>query len=61
MVVQATTDTRDGAEQNKARKSSLEFLESVLRPNGFGEVRAITPRGYTRPLLIGRRSAEGSA
>ncbi len=55
MVLQAKTDTRDDAGDSKAAKSSLEFLRALLANHGFPEVEVHGPRGYTRPVLIGRR------
>ncbi len=57
MVLQAKTDTDAGAADNKAEKSSLLFLRSLLERHGFPRVSAVAPAGYTRPLLIGRQKA----
>jgi serine/threonine protein kinase len=39
------------------KKASTEYLHNALKENGFPETRVITPAGYSRPLIIGRRSA----
>ena len=59
LVVQAKTDTRRDAADAKAKKSSIEFLKSLIEGNGFPDCEVVEPAGYPRPLLIGRRS--GSA
>lgn len=55
MVLQAKTDTRPEAEANKAEKSSLPFLKDLLETNGFPHVEIHAPKGFTRPLLVGRK------
>ena len=55
LILQAKTDTDSLAADNKASKSSLAFNESLLRDNGFPHVDCFTARGWTRPLLVGRR------
>ncbi len=55
MVVQAKTDTRRAAADNKAIKSSVVFLRALLEENGYPRVELIAPPGYSRPLLIGDR------
>ncbi len=55
MVLQAKTDTRSEAADDKARKSSIAFLRALLEENGFPNVEQHAPAGYSRPLLIGRR------
>ncbi len=55
LVLQAKTDTRGAAADNKAEKSSLRFLRSLLEEHGFPRVDVVAPDGYSRPLLIGRR------
>ncbi len=57
MVLQAKTDTAANAADDKARKSSLPFLRSLLERHGFPRVSVIAPSGYPRPLLIGRKEA----
>ncbi len=57
MVLQAKTDTDANAADNKAKKSSLPFLQSLLEQNGFPRVELVAPAGFSRPLLIGRREA----
>ncbi len=58
MILQAKTDTAVGAADDKARKSSLEFSRSLLHENGFPEVEVFTARGWSRPILIGRREVD---
>jgi tRNA A-37 threonylcarbamoyl transferase component Bud32/SAM-dependent methyltransferase len=36
-------------------KASIEYAEKVLTDNGFTNTHIIDPRGYTRPLIIGRK------
>ncbi len=55
LVVQAKTDTREEAADNKAVKSSVAFLRALLEESGFTHVELIAPRGYSRPILIGHR------
>ncbi len=57
MVLQAKTDTRPEAEDNKAEKSSVPFLQALLQANGFPHVEIHAPRGYSRPLLVGKRDS----
>lgn len=56
MVIQAKTDTRPSAQDNKAEKSSVAFLKALLEENGFARVDVFAPPNYSRPLLVGRRS-----
>jgi len=55
LVVQAKTDTRQEAADNKAEKSTLEFLSALMRRHGFPEIETIAPTGFSRPLLIGKK------
>jgi serine/threonine protein kinase len=57
-VLQANTD-RHIQRQNLAtfNKASLEYLTRKLKTNGFSDTEVIAPKGYSRPLIIGRRSA----
>lgn len=55
IILQAKVDTRSDATMNKAEKSSLQFLENILRSNGFPLVKVFAPRGYSRPIIIGVR------
>lgn len=57
VILQAKDDTRPEAARDKATKSSSTFLTKLLRDNGFPEVERIAPRGFSRPLLIGRAAA----
>ena len=57
MVLQAKTDTRPEAPENKAEKSALPFLKKVLEENGYPQVEVYAPANYPRPLLVGRTIA----
>ena len=59
MVIQAKTDTRAEAKENKAEKSSLPFLHRLLAENGFPEIETHAPAGFSRPILIGRKLRPG--
>ncbi len=59
LVLQAKTDTRADAPENKAEKSSLSFLKHLLAENGFPQIEEFAPKGFTRPLLIARVAAGG--
>ncbi len=63
LVLQAKTDTRAEAADDKARKSNLEYMERLVEENGFSIVERIAPEGVTRPLLIAERrgSSKGRA
>jgi cyclopropane fatty-acyl-phospholipid synthase-like methyltransferase len=54
MVLQAKTDTRPEAAENKAEKSSVGFLRKMFEENGFPFVQVYGPKNYSRPLLVGR-------
>jgi SAM-dependent methyltransferase len=54
IAVQAKEDTRRQAAERKAEKSSAAFLSRLLRENGFPRIETHRPRGYSRPLLVGR-------
>ena len=56
MILQVKTDTRPEAAEDKARKSSVGFLKEMLENNGFPKVKVISPAGYNRPLLAGRKN-----
>jgi predicted nicotinamide N-methyase len=58
IVVQAKTNTRPEAPENKAKKSSVPFLRELLQENGFPDVRLFDPDGFTRPLLVGRTTPQ---
>lgn len=57
MILQAKTDTRAEAAEDKARKSSVAFLKELLEDNGFPKVETFGPPNYNRPLLVGRRDS----
>jgi glycosyltransferase involved in cell wall biosynthesis/2-polyprenyl-3-methyl-5-hydroxy-6-metoxy-1,4-benzoquinol methylase len=61
MILQAKTDTRKTATENKAQKSSLPFLKNMLEKNGFPHVEVVAPKQFTRPLLIARTSSNGTS
>jgi 2-polyprenyl-3-methyl-5-hydroxy-6-metoxy-1,4-benzoquinol methylase len=52
-VVQAKTDTRPEASNNKAEKSSIRFLQNLLEQNGFPRIVVHAPEGFSRPILVG--------
>lgn len=56
MVLQAKTDTRQEAADGKALKSGITVLRDLLIENGFPTVKVHSPPGFTRPLLVGRRT-----
>ena len=53
--LQANVGTPRDTEDFK-EKASTAFLEKQLRAAGFDDVRVICPKGYIRPLLIGKKS-----
>jgi tRNA A-37 threonylcarbamoyl transferase component Bud32 len=55
-VLQANTD-RNIKRKNPAtfNKASLEYLTRKLKTNGFSDTEVIAPKGYMRPLIIGRK------
>lgn len=56
LVLQCNTDRlidRAGQEEGY-RKASVEYAIEVLEQGGFIQRRVIAPRGYSRPLVIGR-------
>jgi len=55
MIVQANDSTRAEAGNNKAEKSSLEYLKRLLFENGFRDQKIFAPAGYSRPLIVGKR------
>ena len=57
LILQAKTDTRSDAAENKSEKSALSFLKELMEKNGFPQVETIAPSGFSRPLLIGHRSS----
>ena len=52
MVLQANHDVEDPA---KRRKASLGFLSTLLKENGFPEVKVCAPQGFTRPMVVGSK------
>jgi SAM-dependent methyltransferase len=54
IIVQANDRTRPEASDRKAEKSSSRFLKKLLEDNGFSRVEVHKPRGFSRPLLVGR-------
>ena len=55
MILQAKTDTRSEAGDNKAKKSSLLFLQQLLEENGFPTVFIHNQPNYSRPILVGSK------
>ncbi|MCH9647231.1 MAG: methyltransferase domain-containing protein [Deltaproteobacteria bacterium] len=60
MVLQAKNDTRAQATENKAQKSTLTFLKRLLQANGFPQVEEFAPDGFSRPMLLGRKTVAAS-
>jgi hypothetical protein len=58
MVLQANMP-KDGKAHDP--RASSEFLENLLKANGYPDVTVIAPQGYARPLLVGRRGADAAA
>ena len=57
VALQCNTETamrRD--DPDTFRKASVEFTVRMMKENGFPEVEVTAPRGYHRPLVVGRRS-----
>jgi hypothetical protein len=56
-VLQCNLDRRIARSDPRTfEKASLEYAEKVLAANGFPSLTTIAPPGYSRPLVIGRRS-----
>jgi len=56
-VLQCNLDRRIARSDPRTfEKASLHYAERVLAANGFPSLTTIAPRGYSRPLVIGRRS-----
>ena len=55
MVLQANDHTRSEAADQKAEKSSSAYLQRLLVENGFPCVNVYAPRGFSRPLLVGKK------
>jgi serine/threonine protein kinase len=55
LVLQCNTDRRiDRLDPRTFEKASIEYAVGALRRHGFPDVRVIAPRGYSRPLVLGR-------
>ena len=52
-VIQANTIAGSTWDSDKPRRASVEFLNNLLKKNGFPHVDIIVPSLSTRPLLIG--------
>lgn len=58
VVLQCNTDRHlHRSDPRTFQKASVEYATAALRRNGFPHTRLVAPRGYSRPLLIGRRDA----
>jgi SAM-dependent methyltransferase len=55
MILQANTATRSEAAEEKTKKSSVAFMTSLLKDNGYPKVEIQSLKGYSRPILIGKR------
>ena len=56
-VLQCNLDRRIArSDPTTFEKASLDYAEKVLAANGFPSLTTIAPPGYSRPLVIGRRS-----
>ena len=56
-VLQCNLDRRIARSDPRTfEKASLEYAQEVLAENGFPRLTTIAPRGYSRPLVIGRRT-----
>ncbi len=55
-VLQCNTDRSvHRSDQHTFAKASVAYAVAALQQNGFPSVRVVAPRGYGRPLVIGRR------
>jgi SAM-dependent methyltransferase len=54
IIIQANDRTRPEASDRKTEKSSSRYLKNLLEVNGFSRVEIHNPRGFSRPLLVGR-------
>jgi serine/threonine protein kinase len=55
-VLQCNTDgSVPRSDPQTFRKASVAYAVDALRRNGFSSTHVIAPRGYSRPLVIGRR------
>jgi tRNA A-37 threonylcarbamoyl transferase component Bud32 len=55
-ILQANTDQHvQRKNPTTFDKSSLEYLTRKLKTNGFSDAEVIAPKGYTRPLIVGRK------
>jgi putative peptidoglycan lipid II flippase len=57
LVLQCNTDRNvERSDPHTYEKASVQYALGVLQRNGFPRTRVIAPRGYSRPLVIGRRN-----
>ena len=54
-IVQCNEEYETGRNDHLYEKSSVEYLKKALEANGFPRVKVVAPRGYSRPLLIGKK------
>jgi SAM-dependent methyltransferase len=55
-VLQCNTDPSvHRSDQHTFAKASVAYAVAALQQNGFSSIRVVAPRGYSRPLVIGRR------
>ena len=58
LVLQCNSDRQlHRSDPRTFEKASVGYATAALRRNGFPRTRLVAPRGYSRPLLIGRRDA----
>jgi SAM-dependent methyltransferase len=58
LVLQCNTDRSvHRSDQHTFAKASVAYAVAALEQNGFPFIRVVAPRGYSRPLVIGRRRA----
>lgn len=61
-VLQCNTDRSvRRSDPHTFTKASVEYAITALRRNGFPSIRVVSPRGYGRPLVIGRGSSASRA
>jgi hypothetical protein len=61
-VLQCNTDRSvPRSDPHTIEKASVAYAVAALRQNGFPFVRVVAPRGYSRPLVIGRRRSPSAS
>jgi len=54
-VLECNTGNLERSETHLYRKASVEYAVDLLKGHGFPKVEVIRPKGYYRPLMIGRK------